>query len=116
MDPQLTRTLFAILFLAMTAVLLPACASAECCTEGEDESVALASLPAYVQATILAYAGDRPVTEIEHEFENGTELYCVEVGDEDEVEFHVALDGEFLGYDDEEDYDDDEDHRGGDRD
>lgn len=109
---QLPRSLFAVLFLAMTAILLPACASAECCSEDEDESLALASLPASVQATIISYAGDRPITEIEREFENGTELYCVEVGDEEEVEFHVGLDGQFLGYDNDED--EDEDHEDGD--
>ena len=119
MFPIRNTSFLTIALLALAGLFLTACVSAPYCElcedEDEGEIVALASLSPAVQATILQYADGRPLDEIEHEFENGVEMYCVELDTEEETEFHVAPDGAFLGFDDDDD-DDDEDHDDDDRD
>jgi len=102
-----------ILLLAAALWLLPSCVmpqsdSLGCCEE--DEIVLLGSLSAEVQRTITQYAAGSEIDEIEREFEDGRELYSVEIeGPQGEREFEVAADGRFLGWEPEEEDDDDND-------
>lgn len=79
----------------------------DCCGEEEEESLALSSLPASVRSTILQYAEGREIGAIEFEVEDGVESYGVELED-DEVEFNVTVDGQFLGYEVDEEEDDEQ--------
>lgn len=90
---------------------------------GDDEAVTLDQCPPAVRATIEAYLDGGTITELERTTDHGEVLYEVDVrGDGGVVEFDVAEDGTFRGYegpdddDDESDDDDDEDGDGDDDD
>lgn len=69
-----------------------------------DEIVTLGQCPEAVQATIKAHLDGGSIKEIERTTDHGEVLYEVDVtGDEGIVEFDVAEDGAFRGYEEEDD-------------
>jgi len=73
-----------------------------------DQVVTLDQVPTAVRATILAHADAGTITQIESETEDGARIYSVEYSD---GEFGVAADGTFLGMEDDDgpDGDDEQD-------
>jgi hypothetical protein len=81
-----------------------------------DEVVTLAECPPAVQATIRAHLDGGTITEIERTTDHGEVLYEIDVAvGDDVVEFDIAEDGSFRGYESDDD-DDDDDHDGPDDD
>ncbi len=80
-----------------------------------DEAVTLEECPEPVQATIKARMNGGAITELERTTDHGEVLYEVDVkGDGGIVEFDVAEDGTFRGYEGPDDDDDAEDDDGDD--
>jgi hypothetical protein len=95
------------LLFALVVVMVPSCANAEA---DDEEAVAMADLPAPVAATVEEYAAGRTIECIEIDREDGSTVYDVELESAGgELEFSVAPDGTFLGYEDEENDDDGDD-------
>lgn len=75
-----------------------------------DVPVSLEECPAAVQATIRAHLDGGEITELERTTDHGEVLYEVDVRTADGVvEFDVAEDGTFRGYEADDDDDDEED-------
>ena len=99
----MTRTIW----ITMTAMLL---LIATGCATGSDEIVTLEECPAAVQQTINARLDGGTIKEIERTTDHGEVLYEVDVqGVDGVVEFDVAEDGTFRGFEEDDDADDSED-------
>ena len=74
-----------------------------------EETFSLEQVPEIVRKTIVKYAEDGEIREIELEKEHGNLFYEVEVMKEGrEVEFMVSTEGEFLGFEQEDEDDEEE--------
>jgi uncharacterized membrane protein YkoI len=106
MRPRFSRAMIGALLLGVVLIAALAIAvetSKEQGAKEEAKSLSLDQVPAVVQATIKKEAADAQIKKIELENENGKEVYTVEIlKDNKESEFSVAPNGDFLGFEQEE--------------